>query len=225
MRGACSTRTIWGTVNGSLAALALLRDRGGAIVNVGSIAGDFGIPLQGMYCASKHAVKAFTDTLRIELEAEGAPVSVTLIKPAAIATPILSHLGNTTGREARMPQPHYAPAEVAHAILHAAEHPQRDIYVGGAGRLMSAFAAAAPHLADKVSARFGEEAQLGDAGAAPGDNLHASSGHAPLEGAEGGRRSLYTRATLDRNSPLAAMEAASGALFDLALSVLAPRKR
>ena len=215
----------WGTVNGALVAVAALRDRGGAIVNVGSIAGDFGVPLQGMYSASKHAVRAFTDTLRIELEAEGAPISVTLIKPAAIATPILAHLGNTTGREARLPQPHYAPGEVAHAILHAAEHPQRDIYVGGAGRLMSAFAAAVPHLADKVSARFGEDAQLGDVATPAGDNLHASSGREAAEDGETGRRSLYTRATLDPASPLAAMEAASGALFDIALSIFAPRKR
>ena len=214
----------WGTVNGSLAAVRLLRDRGGALVNVGSIAGDFGIPLQGLYCASKHAVKAFTDTLRIELESEGASISVTLIKPAAIATPILSHLVNTTGREPRLPPPHYAPGEVAHAILHAAEHPQRDIYVGGAGRLMSALATAAPHLADKVSARFGEEAQLGDVATSPDGSLGALSAGETADG-ESGRRSLYTRATLDRASPLAAMEAASGALFDLALSVLAPRKR
>ncbi len=216
----------WGTVNGSLAALPVLKAGGGALVNVGSVLGDFGVPLQGLYAASKHAVKAFTDSLRIELESEGAPVSVTLVKPAAIATPIVSNVGNTTGREARLPAPHYAPEEVAHAILFAAEHPQRDIYVGGSGRLMSIFAQAAPHLADKVSARFGEDAQLGDAQAAPADNLHAPGQHRSRhDGADQGRRSLYTRATLDPNSPIAAATAASGALFDLALSILAPRRR
>ena len=215
----------WGTVNGSLAAVRRLKPAGGALVNVGSVAGDFGVPVQGMYSASKHAVRAFTDTLRMELEAEGAPVSVTLVKPAAVATPIVDNLGNTTGRQARLPAPHYAAAEVAHAILHAAEHPQRDIYVGGAGRLMSLFAQAAPHLADKVGARFGEDMQLGGARDAAGDNLHAPGHHgAPHEG-ERGRRSFYTRATLDPNAPLAAATAASGALFDLALSILAPRKR
>ena len=88
---------------------------------------------------------------------------------------------------------------------------------------MSAFAAAAPHLADKVSARFGEEAQLGDAAEPADNNLHAPA--AAESSGEAGRRSVYTRATLDRGSPLAAMEAASGALFDIALSVLAPRRR
>ena len=213
----------WGTVNGALAALPTLKQRGGALVNVGSVVGDFGVPVQGMYAASKHAVKAFTDSLRIELESANAPVSVTLVKPAAVATPIVDNVGNTTGREARLPAPHYAPEEVAHAILHAAEHPQRDIYVGGAGRLMSLLAQAAPHLADKVSARFGEEAQLGGEERPAADNLHAPGIH--REEAGGGRRSLYTRATLDPNSPVAAATAASGALFDLALSILAPRKR
>ena len=215
----------WGTVHGSLAALKTLKVHGGALVNVGSVVGDFGVPIQGMYAASKHAVKAFTDSLRIELESEGAPVSVTLVKPAAIATPIIGNVGNTTGRAARLPAPHYAPDEVAHAILHAAEHPQRDIYVGGTGRLMSLFAQAAPHLADKVSARFGEEAQLGEPGGTAGDNLHAPGEHRRQAANDGGRRSLYTRATLDPNSPLAAATAASGALFDLALSILAPRKQ
>ncbi len=216
----------WGTVHGSLTALKTLKAAGGALVNVGSIAGDFGVPVQGMYSASKHAVRAFTDTLRIELEAEGAPVSVTLVKPAAVATPIIGNVGNTTGREAKLPAPHYAPEEVAHAILYAAEHPQRDIYVGGTGRLMSLFAQAAPHLADKVSARFGEEAQLGDVETGHTDNLHAPGDHAPKhDAADTGRRSLYTRATLDPNSPIAAATAASGALFDLALSILAPRRK
>ena len=216
----------WGTVHGSLAAVKTLKIAGGALVNVGSVAGDFGVPVQGMYSASKHAVKAFTDTLRMELEAEGAPVSVTLVKPAAVATPIVDNVGNTTGREARLPAPHYAPEEVAHAILYAAEHPQRDIYVGGTGRLMSFFAQAVPHLADKIGARFGEDMQLGDVRHPAGDNLHAPGQHRPrTNGDDRGRRSLYTRTTLDPNSPIAAATAASGALFDLALSILAPKKR
>ncbi len=216
----------WGTVHGSLVALKTIKSGGGALINVGSIVGDFGVPIQGMYSASKHAVKAFTDTLRIELEAEEAPVSVTLIKPAAIATPIIANVGNTTGREAKLPAPHYAPDEVAHAILHAAVHPQRDIYVGGTGRLMSLFAQAVPHLADKVSARFGEDAQLGEIQERAHDNLHAPAQQRTEHASQDrGRRSFYTRATLDPASPLAAATAASGALFDLALSILAPRRR
>jgi short-subunit dehydrogenase len=80
----------WGVVNGSLAAVKCMRNTGGAIINIGSELSDLSIPLQGMYSASKHAVKGFTDALRIELEEDKAPISVTLIKPAAGSHPPLS---------------------------------------------------------------------------------------------------------------------------------------
>jgi NAD(P)-dependent dehydrogenase (short-subunit alcohol dehydrogenase family) len=81
----------WGVVHGSLIAARHLRARGGAIINTGSVISDRAVPLQGPYSASKFAVKAFTDTLRMELEHDGAPVSVTLIKPSAIDTPFFEH--------------------------------------------------------------------------------------------------------------------------------------
>lgn len=77
----------WGQVYGSRAALPYLRRQGGALINVGSALSDRAIPLQGGYCAAKHALKAFTDALRMELEEEGAPISVTLVKPASVDTP------------------------------------------------------------------------------------------------------------------------------------------
>jgi NAD(P)-dependent dehydrogenase (short-subunit alcohol dehydrogenase family) len=90
---------LWGTVNGSLVAVEHLRQRGGALINVGSIASDLAFPYQGLYAASKHAVKGFTDTLRMELIAEGAPVSVTLVKPASIDTPLPNRARNYMDRE------------------------------------------------------------------------------------------------------------------------------
>ncbi|HEY3013245.1 MAG TPA: SDR family oxidoreductase, partial [Gemmatimonadales bacterium] len=81
----------WGTVYGARAAVPRLRGGGGALINLGSIVSDRAIPLQGAYSASKHAVKGFTDALRMELEEEGAPISVTLIKPSAIDTPYFQH--------------------------------------------------------------------------------------------------------------------------------------
>ena len=74
----------FGVLHGALVAARHLRRRGGAIINVGSILGDRAILEQGPYCATKHAVQALTDTLRMELEKEGASISVTLIKPGAI---------------------------------------------------------------------------------------------------------------------------------------------
>lgn len=140
----------WGVVYGSMAALPELRARGGALINVGSELSDRAIPLQGAYSASKHAVKGFTDALRMELEAEGAPVSVTLIKPASIDTGFVQHAKNYLDVEPRLPPPVYSPTAVADAILHAAQHPERDIYVGSVSRAVSAFGQAMPRLADRV---------------------------------------------------------------------------
>ncbi len=144
----------WGLVNGSLEAVKHFKQhQGGALINLGSVVSDVAVPLQGVYSASKHAVKGFTDALRAELENENAPVSVTLIKPAAINTPFTQNARNYLDREPQLPPPVYAPEEVAYAILHAAAHPMRDIYVGGGGKLMSSFNKLAPGVMDWISAK------------------------------------------------------------------------
>lgn len=89
----------WGVVFGSQVALPHLERTGGALINLGSVVSDIAMTTQGMYAASKHAVKGFTDALRLELEERDAPVSVTLIKPAAINTPYVDHAANYTGVE------------------------------------------------------------------------------------------------------------------------------
>jgi short-subunit dehydrogenase len=139
----------WGVVNGSLIAARNLKINGGALINVGSSLSDRAIPLQGMYCASKHAVKGFTDALRMELEADDAPVSVTLIKPSAIDTPYKEHAKNYLPVEPENPAPVYAPEVVAEAILYAAENPIRDIFVGVGGKAMSVSGKYAPKFTDK----------------------------------------------------------------------------
>ena len=140
----------WGLVHGSRIAAEHLRTRGGAIINVGSSLSDRAIPLQGTYCASKHAVKGFTDALRMELEEEGAPVSVTLIKPSAIDTPYKDHAKNYLPVEPENPPPVYAPETVAEAILFSAENPERDVFVGVGGKAISASGKYAPRMTDKV---------------------------------------------------------------------------
>ena len=140
----------WGVVHGSMVACAHLRQRGGALINVGSVLSDVAIPIQGTYCATKHAVKGYTDALRLELEQEGAPISVTLIKPSTVDTPYVQHAKNLMPVEPMNPPPVYAPETVAEAILHCAEHPERDVYVGGGGKVLSAASHYAPRLTDKL---------------------------------------------------------------------------
>lgn len=142
----------WGLVYGSLVAVKHLKGRGGALINLGSVLSDMAVPIQGMYCATKHAVKGFTDALRLELEAEGAPISVTLIKPTSIDTPFPQRAKNYTNKEPKLPDPVYRPEEVAAAILQAARHPERDVFVGTSGRIMSAAGRQAPRLMDRLSA-------------------------------------------------------------------------
>lgn len=152
----------WGVVYGSLTAAPHLKLTGGAIINVGSTLSDRAIPLQGMYCASKHAVKGFTDALRMELEAEDAPISVTLIKPAAIDTPYKEHAKNYLGVKPENPPPVYAPETVAEAILHCAENPTRDVFVGAGGKMLSLLGEYAPRLTDKYMENMMIDAQKSD---------------------------------------------------------------
>src|SRR5688572_16759990 len=88
----------WGVVHGCRTAVKHLRQRGGAIVNIGSIVSDRAIPLQGIYSASKHAVLGYTDALRMELEHGRVPIAVSLVKPSAIDTPYLDHARNYMSR-------------------------------------------------------------------------------------------------------------------------------
>ena len=125
----------FGMVHGSLVAVEQLRQGGGALITVGSIAGDIPSPIMGAYAASKHAVKGYTEALRIEINAARLPISVTLIKPSGTDTPIAAHAANHVDGEAQIPPPIYAPELVADAILDAAVRPQLAITVGGMGRL------------------------------------------------------------------------------------------
>jgi NAD(P)-dependent dehydrogenase (short-subunit alcohol dehydrogenase family) len=199
----------WGTVYGARAAVARLRGAGGALINIGSIVSDRAVPLQGAYSASKHAVKGFTDALRMELEEEGAPISVTLIKPSAIDTPYFQHAKNYMATEPKPPAPVYAPEVVANAILRAAEHPVRDITIGGGGRLISALGSALPRLTDFYMERAMFDSQRSDVPAAErADNLYV---HSPEEGKERGgyaghvkQSSAYTRVALSPGKALLA---------------------
>jgi short-subunit dehydrogenase len=139
---------VWGLVYGSLEAVEHLRRRGGALVNVGSTVSERAIPLQGIYSASKHAVKGFTDALRMELEEAGAPVSVSLVKPGAIDTPFTTNAKNYLDREPHHVPPVYAAGVVAGAILACAETPVRDVFAGGGGKMNAVLGQNAPRVAD-----------------------------------------------------------------------------
>jgi len=143
----------WGLVYGSLTAVEHFRTRegGGAVINIGSALGDVAAPQLGVYSASKHAVKAFTNTLRMEMSGQGWPVSISLIKPQAVDTPLAAHARNLTGVEVTAPSSVYATPLVAEAILYAAAHPVRELNVGDASSpFFSLIGAFSPWLARRM---------------------------------------------------------------------------
>jgi NAD(P)-dependent dehydrogenase (short-subunit alcohol dehydrogenase family) len=198
----------WGQVYGSIAAVRHLRERGGALINVGSALCDRAIPLQGNYCAAKHALKAFTDALRMELEEEGVPISVTLVKPASIDTPFFEKARTYLGEEPQPVPPVYAPEVVSEVILVAAQRPIRELIAGGAGVKLSA-ARFAPRMADLYMERSTFKAQRTETpvNGRP-DNLYEPVHE---DGGERGRNwtghtresSIYTRSVLHRKATAA----------------------
>jgi short-subunit dehydrogenase len=192
----------WGTVYGSRIAVEHLRRRGGALINLGSVVSDRAVPLQGAYSASKHAVKAYTDTLRMELEHAGYPISVTLIKPTAIDTPFFQHAKTYMDAQPTEPSPMYAPEAVAEAILKAAEKPMRDVMVGGTAPIQSALGRWAPRLGDRYMKATMFEGQMSDRRPDRHDNraLDEPSGELRERGgyeAHTFETSEYTRASMN----------------------------
>jgi short-subunit dehydrogenase len=202
----------WGVVHGCRTAIRLMKDRGGVLINIGAKVSDVAIPLQGIYSASKHAVKGYTDALRMELEHDRIPIAVTLVKPSATNTPYPEHARNymKDGVPA-LPPPLYAPEVVAETILRCAERPVREIIVGGAGRLQVAMGRIAPRLTERFMKRAMFEPQKARDHSQPPEG---SLNHPQRDGRTRGRQqtytmssSLYTRVALSPTAqflPLAA---------------------
>jgi len=168
--------TFWGVVYGSLAALPHLRVHGGALINVGSELSEGVVPLQGMYCAAKHAVKGFTDALRVEqASVEGHPVSITLMIPGAVDTPFPLHARNYLANEPTLPTPRLDPREVAEAILRAAAHPTREVHVGIGAKLDSIATKVIPRIRDHYAAALVHRQQSNRRNLTPLGALNAPS--------------------------------------------------
>ncbi|HEX8329113.1 MAG TPA: SDR family oxidoreductase [Hymenobacter sp.] len=142
----------WGVVYGSRTAVEHFKQRGtpGALINIGSFFGDRATPVQSTYCAAKHAVHGWTDALRMELEMEKAPVSVTLVHPGRIDTPYNEHAQSYYEHQVAHRGMVYPPHTVAEAILFAAAHPKRDMYVGGQAKVLKMLGDVAPRFMDKL---------------------------------------------------------------------------
>ena len=142
---------LMGPVNAAHAALPhLRRDGGGAFVVVSSVLAKRSYPLVSSYSAAKHGVNGFLESLRVELRHDRVPVAVTEIQPATIDTPFFEHARTRLGVRPSGPPPVYPPERVAKAILRAAEHPGREVVVGGAGKAQLLMQRLSPRAMDAL---------------------------------------------------------------------------
>lgn len=143
--------TYWGVVYGSRAAVSHFKESGksGSLINIGSFYGDRGTVIQSTYSAAKFAVHGWTENLRMELEKDKAPISVTLIHPGRIDTPYNEHAASYLENKPAHIGMMYGPEAVADAILYAASTPKRDMYVGFQAKSLAVIGRLAPRLTDK----------------------------------------------------------------------------
>jgi len=143
--------SLMGQVYGAMAALPHLKREGrGALIHISSMEGRRALPLQSPYSASKHGVEGFLESLRVELQHERIPISVTSIKPAVINTPFYNNGRTKLGVKPTGIPPYYQPSLVADAILYVAEHPTRDFIVGDVGRVLDVLQRLSPGLVDSI---------------------------------------------------------------------------
>lgn len=141
----------WGVVYGSKVAVKHFKERGvpGALINVGALFGDRGTVIQSTYAPSKFAVHGWTESLRMELAKEKAPVSVTLIHPGKIDTPYTEHAKSYLKKQPTHGGMLYPPEAVAEAILHSSENWKRDMYIGSQAKALGLIGTLLPRVTDK----------------------------------------------------------------------------
>jgi NAD(P)-dependent dehydrogenase (short-subunit alcohol dehydrogenase family) len=174
-----------GQVYGAMAAIPHLRRKGGALIQVSSIESQIGFPFQSAYAAAKHGMKGYLDVLRMELEHDHVPVSVTNIMPMAIDTPFFSHALTKLGVKPRAMPPIYKPELVAEAIVKAAYKPQGDVIVGGAGFMFLFMKRFMPRLLEKLmitTAFRGQMTRLLKPAGSPSELFAAETGDIRIHG-------------------------------------------
>jgi NAD(P)-dependent dehydrogenase (short-subunit alcohol dehydrogenase family) len=189
--------TFLGFVWGTRAALKRMVPRNrGSIVMVGSALGYRGIPLQSPYCASKHAIKGFFESVRTELLHDKSKVKLSIVELPAVNTPQFDHCRTRMPKQPQPVPPIYQPEVAADAIVWAAQSGEREVYVGAPTWKTIWGERIAPGLADRYLAKNGFKSQMADEpiNGRP-DNLFA-----PVEGDRGahGRFDQGSR----RRSPL-----------------------
>jgi short-subunit dehydrogenase len=152
--------TYLGTAHGTLAALRRMRVRNrGTIVQVGSALAYRAIPLQAPYCGAKFAIRGFTDALRSELMHDRSRIHVTMVQMPALDTPQFDWCRTRMPREPRPVPPVFEPEVAARAIVWAAHHRRRELFVGASTYKAVWANKLIPGVLDRYLARFGYASQ------------------------------------------------------------------
>lgn len=218
-----------GAMHGARAALPWLRQSGGTLINIASAVADRAVPLLSIYSAAKAGVSAFSESLRVELKAFGSEVDVVVVRPSAIDTPFYSW-----GRSHIGVRPHpisviYPPEAVAEAIVFAAGKPQRDVYIGAAGKFLSLLQRLSPQLVDlyMFTARRELRQQYTGRADAGESNLFQSPQETQIHGEftdESRGRSFYTK-IVEMHPSLRRVLILAGVAAGVALLVSYPSRR
>jgi NAD(P)-dependent dehydrogenase (short-subunit alcohol dehydrogenase family) len=173
--------TYHGAVWGTMAALRHMTPRGrGVIVQVGSALAYRSIPLQSAYCAAKSALRGFTDSLRSELIHARSGIHVTMVHLPAVNTPQFDVARSHMGHRPRPLGTVYQPELAARAIVWAAQHRRRELWVGPSTEQAIFGTRLAPGLLDWFLGRRAVQAQQSALPPPPADNLFS-----PLPGDRG----------------------------------------
>jgi len=211
--------TYLGSVWGTMSALRRMRPRdSGVIVQVGSALAYRGIPLQGAYCGSKHALQGFLESLRAELMHDGSHVRLTMVQLPALNTPQFTWSRAKLPRAPQPVPPIFQPEVAADAIVWAASHPRRELMVGWPTVKAIVGNALAPGIADRYLARNAFDAQQTDEPVDPDrpDNLFEpvpgdQAAHGPFDD-QSRARSIQLRLAKHRVPLLAGVAALAGAI-------------
>ena len=218
----------WGALHGSLEALRLHRQGFcNKLITIGSQLSDRAMIDQGPYSASKHAVKAMTDALRMEAKRESLSLSVTLVKPSSVDTPYMEHARSyVQPAGTKNPPRAYAPEVVARGIAWACENDIRDLHVGGAGWLIAKSGQVAPRLTDFSMEALGRLLQTSNRPPRPGmgDNLYDTARAGETRSNQPGPPPRDVSLMMEAQMRPAAVLGVAGALLAVGIFATRPRR-
>jgi NAD(P)-dependent dehydrogenase (short-subunit alcohol dehydrogenase family)/uncharacterized protein YndB with AHSA1/START domain len=189
-----TVKTIFGgTVDTIRAALPHLERSRGAVVVIGSIAGHMPLPGMSAYTASKHGLVGFVETARVELEESGSPVTLSLVNPGPVDTPLWDRLESSTGLLPPAPPDLYSPESVAEAVVAVIRHPREELTVGGFARAQVAFYSYFGGIAKRLLRTLARLEHTAGDRPAPEGALQSGKGTGETSGGFGGRPSVAAK--------------------------------